>query len=197
MVSTALLRYVILYNALNRRNGINGYRPSPWRGLCPHLPESLFTGCRFGERIQVWLFAMATDRDTGCSSQLWEDSSSDMIRAWCRGSSQWSPLELDFLEYTPTVASKDGLCRHYSSVCVPNLISCFRTEDSLHSIAAWFGSLINGPIADRLGRKLSMNVAVVIFVIGSAIQCGAVNIPMLFVGTWHAHIEPSTILKPA
>ncbi|KAE8157354.1 general substrate transporter [Aspergillus tamarii] len=49
-------------------------------------------------------------------------------------------------------------------------------------LAAWFGSLINGPIADRLGRKLSMNVAVVIFVIGSAIQCGAVNIPMLFVG---------------
>ncbi|PLB52416.1 general substrate transporter [Aspergillus steynii IBT 23096] len=49
-------------------------------------------------------------------------------------------------------------------------------------LAAWFGSLINGPIADRLGRKVSINVAVVIFVIGSAIQCGAVNIPMLFVG---------------
>ncbi|KAE8147789.1 general substrate transporter [Aspergillus avenaceus] len=49
-------------------------------------------------------------------------------------------------------------------------------------LAAWFGSLINGPIADRLGRKLSINVAVVIFLIGSAIQCGAVNIPMLFAG---------------
>ncbi|KAF5861125.1 hypothetical protein ETB97_000565 [Aspergillus alliaceus] len=49
-------------------------------------------------------------------------------------------------------------------------------------LAAWFGSLINGPIADRLGRKLSMNVAVAIFVVGSAIQCGAVNIPMLFIG---------------
>ncbi|KAE8374402.1 general substrate transporter [Aspergillus bertholletiae] len=49
-------------------------------------------------------------------------------------------------------------------------------------LAAWFGSLVNGPIADRLGRKMSMNIAVVIFVIGSAIQCGAVNIPMLFVG---------------
>ncbi|KAG2006491.1 hypothetical protein GB937_008639 [Aspergillus fischeri] len=48
--------------------------------------------------------------------------------------------------------------------------------------AAWFGSLINGPIADRLGRKLSINLAVVIFVIGSAIQCGAVTIPMLFAG---------------
>ncbi|KAF4222678.1 hypothetical protein CNMCM8980_007840 [Aspergillus fumigatiaffinis] len=49
-------------------------------------------------------------------------------------------------------------------------------------LAAWFGSLINGPIADRLGRKLSINLAVVIFVIGSAIQCGAVTIPMLFAG---------------
>jgi MFS family permease len=52
-------------------------------------------------------------------------------------------------------------------------------------LAAWFGSLINGPIADRLGRKLSINLAVVIFVIGSAIQCGAVTIPMLFAGTFH------------
>ncbi|KAF7179780.1 hypothetical protein CNMCM7691_008830 [Aspergillus felis] len=49
-------------------------------------------------------------------------------------------------------------------------------------LAAWFGSLINGPIADRLGRKLSINLAVVIFVIGSAIQCSAVTIPMLFAG---------------
>ncbi|PYH65264.1 sugar porter family MFS transporter [Aspergillus vadensis CBS 113365] len=49
-------------------------------------------------------------------------------------------------------------------------------------ISAWFGSLINGPIVDRLGRKISINLAVVVFVIGSAIQCGAVNIPMLFAG---------------
>jgi MFS family permease len=48
--------------------------------------------------------------------------------------------------------------------------------------AAWLGSLINGPVADRMGRKLSINLAVVVFIIGSAIQCGAVNIPMLFVG---------------
>ena len=48
--------------------------------------------------------------------------------------------------------------------------------------AAWFGSLINGPIADRLGRKMSINLAVVIFVVGSAIQCAAVNVGMLFAG---------------
>ncbi|EAW09267.1 sugar porter family MFS transporter [Aspergillus clavatus NRRL 1] len=49
-------------------------------------------------------------------------------------------------------------------------------------LAAWLGSLINGPIADRLGRKHSINIAVVVFVVGSAIQCGAVTIPMLFAG---------------
>lgn len=55
--------------------------------------------------------------------------------------------------------------------------------------AAWAGSLINGPVADHLGRKLSINLAVVIFVIGSAIQCGAVNIPMLFTGRFKLHIR--------
>ncbi|KAJ5915151.1 hypothetical protein N7454_011263 [Penicillium verhagenii] len=49
-------------------------------------------------------------------------------------------------------------------------------------LAAWLGSLINGPISDRVGRKVSMNLAVIVFVIGSAIQCAAVSIPMLFVG---------------
>lgn len=48
--------------------------------------------------------------------------------------------------------------------------------------AAWFGSLCNGPIGDRFGRKASMLIAVVIFTIGSAIQCSAQNIPMLFAG---------------
>lgn len=37
-------------------------------------------------------------------------------------------------------------------------------------------------IADRLGRKVDIMVSVVIFVIGSAIQAGAINIPMLFIG---------------
>ncbi|RMX91770.1 hypothetical protein D0868_13795 [Hortaea werneckii] len=49
-------------------------------------------------------------------------------------------------------------------------------------LAAWFGSLINGPIADRLGRKSSIMVAVVVFVIGSALQGGAIDVPMMFAG---------------
>ncbi|KFY22448.1 hypothetical protein V493_06584 [Pseudogymnoascus sp. VKM F-4281 (FW-2241)] len=49
-------------------------------------------------------------------------------------------------------------------------------------LAAWFGSLANGLIADRLGRKVDIMVAVAIFVAGSAVQAGAVNVPMLFAG---------------
>lgn len=55
-------------------------------------------------------------------------------------------------------------------------------DTKVHQSAAWFGSLVNGPIVDRFGRKWSVNVAVVVFVVGSAIQCGAINGSMLFVG---------------
>lgn len=50
-------------------------------------------------------------------------------------------------------------------------------------LAAWLGSLVNGPVADRFGRKGSIMIAVVIFTLGSALQAGAVNIPMAFAGT--------------
>lgn len=49
-------------------------------------------------------------------------------------------------------------------------------------LAAWLGSLVNGPVADRFGRKGSIMIAVVIFTFGSAIQAGAVNIAMAFTG---------------
>ena len=51
-----------------------------------------------------------------------------------------------------------------------------------YGLAAWLGSLVNGPIADRFGRKSSILMAVVVFIIGSAIQAGAVSIAMIFVG---------------
>ncbi|KAH8589153.1 MFS sugar transporter [Bisporella sp. PMI_857] len=49
-------------------------------------------------------------------------------------------------------------------------------------LTAWFGSLANGPIADRFGRKMDMILSVVIFTVGSAIQAGAINDAMLFIG---------------
>ncbi|UKZ45911.1 hypothetical protein TrVGV298_000105 [Trichoderma virens] len=49
-------------------------------------------------------------------------------------------------------------------------------------LTAWFGSLMNGPIADRFGRKGSMMAAVVVFLLGSALQSGATTIGMLFGG---------------
>ncbi|KAK2762001.1 hypothetical protein FQN53_007598, partial [Emmonsiellopsis sp. PD_33] len=49
-------------------------------------------------------------------------------------------------------------------------------------LAAWLGSLVNGPFADYIGRKVSMIVAVVVFLIGSILQAAAVNLVMLFLG---------------
>lgn len=53
--------------------------------------------------------------------------------------------------------------------------------------AAWFGSLINAPIADRLGRKRSILLSCIIFIVGSAIQAGAVNTVMIFTGMHILH----------
>lgn len=47
---------------------------------------------------------------------------------------------------------------------------------------AWFGSLVNGPIADQFGRKGSILMAVVVFVLGSALQAGASHVPTVFAG---------------
>ncbi|KAK4892811.1 hypothetical protein LTR27_008725 [Elasticomyces elasticus] len=49
-------------------------------------------------------------------------------------------------------------------------------------LAAWFGSLVNGPVADRFGRKLSMMAAVVIFLLGSSLQAAASSDAVLFAG---------------
>jgi MFS family permease len=56
-------------------------------------------------------------------------------------------------------------------------------------LLAWAGSLINGPVADKFGRKGSIEIAVVIFTIGSAIQAGAVNIAMAFAGDFLYSIQ--------
>ncbi|KAG7109849.1 quinate permease like protein [Verticillium longisporum] len=47
-------------------------------------------------------------------------------------------------------------------------------------LLAWLGSLVNGPIADWIGRKGSMLLAVGIFTVGSVFQTAANDVPLLF-----------------
>lgn len=59
-------------------------------------------------------------------------------------------------------------------------------------LLAWLGSLVNGPVADRVGRKGSILVAVVIFTLGSALQAGANSVPMIFAGQLRTPVSPSS-----
>ncbi|KAK7949388.1 uncharacterized protein PG986_010274 [Apiospora aurea] len=49
-------------------------------------------------------------------------------------------------------------------------------------LLAWLGSLVNGPVSDKLGRKGSMLLAVVVFTLGAALQAGGSNIETIFAG---------------
>ena len=47
-------------------------------------------------------------------------------------------------------------------------------------LGAWAGALFNGYLADKISRKYSMMVAVIIFTLGTGLQTGAQNPAMLF-----------------
>lgn len=49
-------------------------------------------------------------------------------------------------------------------------------------LGAWAGALFNGYLADRISRKYSMLVAVIVFTLGTGLQTGAQNPAMLFAG---------------
>lgn len=53
---------------------------------------------------------------------------------------------------------------------------------SVLTLGAMVGSLVNGPVSDRLSRRWSILAAVGVFLVGSAIQAGAIAVPMIFVG---------------
>ncbi|KAL3440968.1 general substrate transporter [Aspergillus insuetus] len=59
---------------------------------------------------------------------------------------------------------------------------------SVLTLGAMFGALLNGPIADTFSRRWSILYANLVFLLGSAIQAGAVTIPMLFVGRFIAGV---------
>ncbi|EGN99929.1 hypothetical protein SERLA73DRAFT_122035 [Serpula lacrymans var. lacrymans S7.3] len=49
-------------------------------------------------------------------------------------------------------------------------------------LAAWLGSLINGPLCDKIGRRRNIMCNVVVFLLGSALQTGATSSNYLFGG---------------
>ncbi|KAI6121826.1 D-xylose-proton symporter [Pisolithus sp. B1] len=49
-------------------------------------------------------------------------------------------------------------------------------------LTAWFGSLLNGPICDKIGRKRNIMGNIIIFLIGGALQTGATAERHLFIG---------------
>jgi MFS family permease len=49
-------------------------------------------------------------------------------------------------------------------------------------LGAWGGALFNGWLADAISRRYSMMVAVVVFTLGTCLQCAAQNAGMLFAG---------------
>ncbi|KAL4073794.1 D-xylose-proton symporter [Scleroderma citrinum] len=49
-------------------------------------------------------------------------------------------------------------------------------------LTAWFGSLLNGPICDKIGRRRNVMANVVVFLVGSALQTGATAEKHLFIG---------------
>lgn len=49
-------------------------------------------------------------------------------------------------------------------------------------LGAWFGALFNGWLSNKISRKYSMMVAVLIFTLGTGFQVGAQNPAMLFAG---------------
>lgn len=49
-------------------------------------------------------------------------------------------------------------------------------------LGAWFGALLCGWLSDQISRKYSMNIAVVVFTLGTCLQCAARTSGMLFAG---------------
>jgi MFS family permease len=53
---------------------------------------------------------------------------------------------------------------------------------SIYLLGAFAGGLIAGPVSERIGRKRSIQLASIIFSLGSAIQAGASTTQMLLGG---------------
>lgn len=59
---------------------------------------------------------------------------------------------------------------------------------SILSAGTFFGALLAAPIADKIGRRKSLMVAVAVFSVGVAMQTGSMAIP-LFTGGRYASLK--------
>ncbi|KAI0134251.1 general substrate transporter [Xylariales sp. AK1849] len=73
------------------------------------------------------------------------------------------------------VNPENGLCRGPSSNVQGGITAAMPG-------GSWLGALISGFVSDNLGRKRSIQIGSLIWVVGSIICCASVNIPMLIVG---------------
>lgn len=65
---------------------------------------------------------------------------------------------------------------------------------SILSAGTFFGSLLAAPIGDRLGRRISLIISVVIFALGVLLQTAAMHIPLLIAGRYVYIREANTHL---
>jgi MFS family permease len=55
---------------------------------------------------------------------------------------------------------------------------------SILSAGTFFGALLAAPIGDKLGRRMSLMLATVVFSFGVALQTAALQIPLFTAGRW-------------
>lgn len=66
---------------------------------------------------------------------------------------------------------------------------------SILSAGTFFGALLAAPIGDRIGRRKSLMLAVLVFSCGVAMQTGSTTIRLFAAGRYVAEIAPLTRLS--
>ena len=66
---------------------------------------------------------------------------------------------------------------------------------SILSAGTFFGSLLAAPLGDKLGRRLSLIIAVAIFSFGVLLQTCAMHIPLLIAGRYSSHVSRKAVAQ--
>ena len=65
--------------------------------------------------------------------------------------------------------------------------------NSILELGAWFGVLVNGLLADRLGRKYATVLGVVVFLVGVIVQACATNVNYILGGRFVTGLGVGTL----